>query len=156
MGATDLFAAEPACPPVRIARTGHLSGRRLRRALDYIQAHLTDDLRLEDIAAAANLSASHFARKFKLTTGLTPHRYLMKTRVERVKELLLQHHKTLTEIASEAGFSDQSHMSNVFRRFTGSTPREFRDVWKSTLTIPPPNSNAVVLAAKKSVLRESR
>ncbi len=127
MGATDLFlGAETAFPLTRMARTGQLSGRRLQRAIDYIQAHLTGDVRIEHIATAAGLSVFHFARTFKKTTGLTPHGYLMMTRVERAKVLLVEYDKTLAEIASDLGFSDQSHMTNVFKRFTGATPRKFR------------------------------
>lgn len=127
MGATNLLlGVETAFPLTRIARPGHLSGRRLQRAIDYIHAHLSSDVRIEHLATAAGLSVFHFARTFKKTTGLTPYGYLMMTRVERAKVLLLKYDKTLAEIASELGFSDQSHLSNVFKRFTGATPRKFR------------------------------
>jgi AraC family transcriptional regulator len=151
MGATDLFLAVSArYPQARIARAGRLSGRRLQRAIDYIHAHLIGDVRLGDIATAAGLSVFHFARTFKKTTGLTPHAYLMKARVERAKELLLEYDKTLVEIASETGFSDQSHMSRVFRRFTGATPSEFRDGWSRPLTIPLLSRGVASLAGHSS------
>lgn len=94
--------------------------------MEYMHAHLPESVRLEDIAAAVGLSPFHFARLFRSTTGFTPHRYLMLARVERAKAMLLQCDRTMTEIASEAGFSDQSHMSKVFRHLTGCSPARFR------------------------------
>lgn len=127
MGATDPFLMAVICADARIARTGRLSGARLQRAMEYLRLHLSEHVRVEDLAAAANLSAFHFARLFKRTTGLTPHRFVMKARVEKAKQLLLTQKRTLTEIATECGFSDQSHMSRAFRRWTGMTPRAFRE-----------------------------
>jgi AraC family transcriptional regulator len=94
--------------------------------MEYMHAHLTESVRIEDVAAAAGLSPFHFARLFRSTTGITPHRYLMLARVERAKAMLLQCDRTMTEIATEAGFSDQSHMSKVFRRLMGCSPTRFR------------------------------
>jgi len=127
MNTTTPCATQARYLDTRIAATGCLSGRRLRRAIDYVHAHLQENVRLEDIAAAAGLSAFHFSRAFKSTIGLTPHGYLMFVRVERAKALLSRCDRTMTEIAAEAGFSDQSHMSKVFRRLTGCTPTEFRN-----------------------------
>lgn len=127
MGATDLFVSAGEYAEKRIAHTGHLSGRRMQRAAEYIRLHLSENIRLDDMAAAAGLSAFHFARMFKKTTGITPHRYLMKMRLEKAKVLLRQCERSLTEIAAECGFWDQSHMSRVFRRFTGVSPVAYRD-----------------------------
>ncbi|MBI3529131.1 MAG: helix-turn-helix transcriptional regulator [Betaproteobacteria bacterium] len=112
-----------------VAVMGQLSRRRLSRAMEYIHANLAEGVRTEDVASAAGLSAFHFARAFKRTTGMTPYRFLVMARVERVKKLLRKSETCLAEIAVEAGFVDQSHMTNVFRRSTGMTPHAFRNAW---------------------------
>jgi AraC family transcriptional regulator len=107
--------------------SGRLSRRRLARAITYIQDHLHENVRLDDIAAAAGLSVYHFSRAFRTTTGASPYRYLLRCRVEKVRELLGDDGRTLAGIAVDAGFADQSHMCNVFKRLTGTTPKGFRD-----------------------------
>lgn len=93
MGGIDFFLTTAAYAETRIARTGRLSGRRLQRAIEYIRLHLSENVRLDNVAAAAGLSSFHFARMFKKTTGLTPHRYLMKARVKRAESLLREYEK---------------------------------------------------------------
>jgi len=100
--------------------------RGVYRALDYIHANLAGTVRLEDMASAARMSVFHFSRTFRKTTGTGPHRYLVHARVERVKDLLLSSDQSLAAIADESGFSDQSHMSKVFKKFTGISPKTFR------------------------------
>jgi AraC family transcriptional regulator len=100
--------------------------RAVRRAIEFIQANLAGDIRLADIAAAAGQSLFHFSRTFRATTGLTPYRYLTQARIERAKTLLRESDLPLVAIADEAGFSDQSHMSKIFKRLTGWTPKAFR------------------------------
>jgi AraC family transcriptional regulator len=103
-----------------------LSQRRLLRAIAYMRAHIAGVITLHDIARDANLSVYHFARAFRNTTGITPYRYLLGCRIEKVRELLPDCDMPLAEVAALAGFADQSHMCNVFKRLTGETPREFR------------------------------
>jgi AraC family transcriptional regulator len=75
----------------------------------------------------ARLSAYHFARQFKATTGLPPHQYVILRRVERAKRLLREGtDSSLAEIAAQAGFYDQSQFSHHFKRLVGVTPRQFR------------------------------
>ncbi|MGH8631354.1 MAG: helix-turn-helix domain-containing protein [Burkholderiales bacterium] len=146
MNATEPFATVVGYPETRIARTGRLSGRRLQRVIAYVHAHLAENVCLQNMAVAAGLSPFHFARLFKSTTGFTPHGYLVRIRVERVKELLSRCDRTMTEIAAEAGFADQSHMSKVFRRVMGGTPTEFRD----TSTVPGQSGPLAVAAPPPS------
>lgn len=127
MGGIDLFFVPAENAHSRIAHTGFLSGRRMQRAAQHVRLHLSENIRLEDMAAAAGLSAFHFSRMFKKTTGLTPHRYLMNARLEKAKALLRECERSLTEIAAECGFWDQSHMSKVFRRLAGISPVQYRD-----------------------------
>jgi AraC family transcriptional regulator len=107
---------------------GPLPRRKLRAVVDYIHANLDANLTLEQIAAAAHLSAYHFARQFKAATGMPPYQYVIARRVERARQLL-QHggdESSLAEIALRAGFSDQSQFSNHFKRVAGVTPMQFR------------------------------
>ena len=113
-------------PPAR--RTyGALPQGKLRAVVEYIEEHLEATLTLEQMAAAAHLSACHFARRFKAATGLPPHQYVLTRRVERAKELLRAGTDvSLAEVALRAGFSDQSQLSRHFKRLVGVTPGQFR------------------------------
>lgn len=118
---------------LRVISIGRIPRRAVRRAIDYIHANFAENIRLGDIAGAASLSAFHFSRTFRKSTGMAPYRYLMLIRVERVKELLRESEQSLAAIADEAGFSDQSHMTKIFKRFAGTTPKAFRESWQTGL-----------------------
>jgi AraC family transcriptional regulator len=105
---------------------GGLPKLRLSRVLDYIHANLDRDIHLDELANIAGLSSFHFAKLFKLSTGTSPHQYMLQRRVERAKELLHDPQMSLTQISLETGFSDQSHLTNVFRRLQGVTPSRYR------------------------------
>jgi len=105
---------------------GGLPRLRLNRVLDYIHANLDRDLHLSELADAAGLSAFHFAKLFKRSTGISPHQYILQRRLDRAKELLCNPQMSLSEVSQHAGFADQSHLTNVFRRFVGVTPAKFR------------------------------
>jgi AraC family transcriptional regulator len=113
-------------PPAR--RTyGALPSGKLRAVIEYIEEHLDADLTLEQMAAPAYLSPCHFARRFKATTGLPPHQYVLARRVERARQFLQQDvDLSLAEVAVRAGFSDQSQFSHHFKRLVGVTPGQFR------------------------------
>ncbi len=109
---------------------GRLSAFQLRRVVDLIQADLAGELPLESLAAAANVSPFHFARLFRRTVGLAPHQYVLHQRVDRAKALLRapgRDRRPLAQVAVEAGFFDQAHLTHAFRRVTGTTPRRFAD-----------------------------
>jgi AraC family transcriptional regulator len=103
-----------------------LPARQLRRALDYIGDNLASDLSLEEMAGAANLSPYHFARLFKESTGLPPHQYVIRERVERAKGLLAGTDRPVGEVARLCGFATQSHLARHFGRLVGATPARFR------------------------------
>jgi AraC family transcriptional regulator len=108
-------------------RDGTLPRGRLRAVLEYIEEHLDAAPTLTEIAAAAGLSAHHFARQFKAATGLPPHQYVITRRVERAKRLLREGtDPSLAEVAAAAGFYDQSQLSRHFKRLVGVTPSQFR------------------------------
>jgi AraC family transcriptional regulator len=106
--------------------SNRLSRGRMQRVRDYIDAHLDDRLTLADLAGVACLSPYHFSRSFKLALGINPQQYLIQRRLERAKTLMLRTNHPLAWVAQEAGFSDQSHLTSVFRRQIGMTPGQFR------------------------------
>lgn len=98
----------------------------LRRAVDYIEEHCTRAIRLEELAALTGLSQSHFSHAFKASTGLPPHQWQTRVRLERAKELLLKSHLPLTTVAVETGFADQAHFTRVFRKHVGTAPASWK------------------------------
>lgn len=105
---------------------GGLASWQLQHARDFIIANLAGDPSISEVASECGLSASYFARAFKQTTGISPHRWLTKQRVERAKELLEDRAWTLTDIAQICGFVDQSHFTRVFSRYEGHSPGRWR------------------------------
>jgi AraC family transcriptional regulator len=101
-------------------------GVRLERAKDYIEANLARTLSLDSIAEAAALSPYHFARTFKSALGLSPHRYVIRRRIEQAKVLLVSTSMPLLEVGRHVGIPNQSHFTTHFRKLVGCTPREFR------------------------------
>jgi AraC family transcriptional regulator len=98
-----------------------------RRVVELIKENLDKDVAVSDLAAAIGVSAAHFARLFKASFGVSPHRFIMWERVARAKELLAQSHWSVGYIGVELGFSSHSHFTKVFHSFVGVTPRQFRD-----------------------------
>jgi AraC-like DNA-binding protein len=112
--------------PIAIPRIrGGLSPKTLRRVQDHIATNLGQKITNEALAQVAKLSPSHFARAFKDSQGMAPHRYILECRVKRTQELLATD-LPLSEIAVEVGFSDQSHLTRWFREFVGVTPGSYR------------------------------
>jgi AraC family transcriptional regulator len=101
---------------------GRLAPWQLRRATEYILEHLSEAVRLQDLAAVADLSQSQFGRAFKASTGLSPHRWQLHARISKAKELLLAGSLTQAEIALATGFAEQSHFCRVFKRMVGASP----------------------------------
>jgi AraC-like DNA-binding protein len=105
---------------------GGLAPWQFRRASAFIDAHLDSECSLSALAKECRLSASHFARAFRQSTGMPPHRWVMRRRVERAKELLLEGELDLVQIALSCGFSDQSHFIRNFGRSEGHSPGKWR------------------------------
>jgi AraC family transcriptional regulator len=118
-------ASAPRLPARRRERA--LPRRKLRAVLEYIEEHLDTSLTLEQLGAVAQLSAYHFARQFKVATGVPPHQYVIGRRVGRAQQLLRDSDdRSLADVAAGAGFSDQSQLSTHFKRVVGVTPGHFR------------------------------
>ena len=105
---------------------GGLTQRQLIQVLDYIDAHLDQEIRLTNLAELIGMSQFHFSHLFKQSLGISPYQYLLQQRVERAKQLLRQTDRLIVEIALECGFSSHSHLSKQFRQLTGMTPKFFR------------------------------
>ncbi|HEY9736033.1 MAG TPA: AraC family transcriptional regulator [Trichocoleus sp.] len=106
--------------------SGGLSAAQLRQVIDYIQAHLEQDLGLSELAALLPMSPHYFAQLFKQSTGFSPHQYILQCRVKRAKELLHHTRQPIADIAFQVGFSHQSHLNRHFKRLIGVTPKQFR------------------------------
>jgi len=96
------------------------------RAKLFIAQHQDEGVSLRQVAAAVNTSAFYFCKMFKQATGLTFTDYLARTRIEKVKNLLLNPHKRISEVAYETGFQSLSQFNRVFRRVTGRSPSAWR------------------------------
>lgn len=105
------------------------TARDRRRAVEaalWIEEYSADELSLEAAAREANLSAFHFLRLFSKVLGVTPHQYLMRTRLRRAARLLADGNLPVTEVALEAGIADLSNFVRSFRRAAGTSPGAFR------------------------------
>ena len=105
--------------------TGGLSPRHIKLIREMVVEEITDKLSIEKLAASVNLSPYHFARMFKLSFGESPANYITRVRVDTTKRLL-KGPDSLAQVSSQAGFSQQSHMSHHFKRNTGMTPGSYR------------------------------
>lgn len=108
------------------------ASRRPGRTLDidrlerYVHEHLDQRLSVSDLARTACLSEAHFTERFRVQTGLTPYQFIMRRRLDRVRELTLTTDLPLAEIAEVTGFANQSALSHAFRRRFGHPPVELR------------------------------
>ncbi len=98
----------------------------LRTALAYVDDNLAENLSLAEIAREVYISPYHFSRMFKLSTGLSPHQYVIRQRIERAKALLMNTELPVGVVAQEVGFASPSHFTQQFRRLVGVSPSSFR------------------------------
>jgi AraC-like DNA-binding protein len=111
-------------------RRAAIAPYRLRRAIQYLDANLCGDVRLEDIASCAGLSPAHFCRQFKRALGVSPRRYVLEKRIQRAMELILNAESSLVEVALAVGFSSQSHFTVTFKKLAGIPPRQYRERYR--------------------------
>ena len=108
------------------ADIGTLPGCRLGRVIEYIQQNLDKGLSLAELAGVVYMSPYHFARLFKRSTGMPPHRFVIRQRIDRARACLAGPDLPIAEISRMVGFRTASHFSTVFRCVTGVTPGGYR------------------------------
>ena len=108
------------------SKTDSLAPHRLRRVLDYIEAHLAEDLALADLAGVAATSPFHFSRAFHLATGLSPYRFVIERRLETARVLLLTSTLSLEDIRLACGFSSKRQFGVLFKKALGLGPKRYR------------------------------
>jgi AraC family transcriptional regulator len=99
---------------------------RLKRVLTYIDANIGAPITLANLAATAGLSRMYFAKQFRAATGLRPHDYVLRKRIERAQQMLAARSDALVDIALSVGFQTQAHFTTVFRKIVGHTPCQWR------------------------------
>jgi AraC-like DNA-binding protein/ligand-binding sensor protein len=99
----------------------------VRRARAYILANQADPIDLAKVAQAMHVSTFYFCKMFKKATGLTFTEYLSRVRVEKAKNLLLNPHLRISEIAYDVGFQSLTHFNRVFRQVVGQSPSDYRE-----------------------------
>ena len=108
---------------------GGLGPTRLRSLKELVHAKIGDELTLTEMAQSVELSPAHFSRMFRKSTGETPHRFVLRNRIERAKEMLRAPEARVLDVAVACGFKTQQHFARVFRHVCGSSPREYRLEW---------------------------
>jgi RpiB/LacA/LacB family sugar-phosphate isomerase len=112
---------------------GGLQPRRLQRVFAHIRENVARDLSVTELAEVVGMSQYYFSKLFKMSTGITPHQYVMRQRVERAQEFLRESRVGLADIATQVGFQTQSHFTSVFRRLVGATPKHYRMLHQPSL-----------------------
>jgi len=125
---------EARCP--RTGRRG-LGDWQANRVTAYIDLHIAETIRIEELAAQVKLSAGHFARAFAIRFSLSPYAFIMKRRVEHAQHLMTVSDAHLSAIASDCGLADQAHLTRLFKRFEGKTPTQ----WRREATLVTPTAN---------------
>jgi AraC-like DNA-binding protein len=103
-----------------------LAAWQLKRVREFLREASHQRVTLAELAAVARLSPFHFSRAFRATTGVPPHRYQMRLRIERAKALLESSEKSIGEVAADVGYANQSYFARLFQAEVGTTPARYR------------------------------
>jgi AraC family transcriptional regulator len=122
----DMLRARPATIGVAKRAGSELPACRLRRVTQYIQENLQRELRLAELSALVHMSPYHFARLFRRSIGMPPHKFVVRCRIDAARTLLAARRSPIAEIAQLVGFRTQSHFTTTFRRVIGLTPSAYR------------------------------
>jgi len=118
-------AADPNDPRLKPVRGG-LTGRQLRRIKEFVDAHISKEIGISELAGLIGLSQFHFIRAFRHSVGLSPYQYVLSERISVAKEMLSESDLSIADVALAVGFSGASQLNRVFRKLIGVTPAAFR------------------------------
>ena len=130
---------------------GGLAPWQAQRVIKHIDGALAAKIRIGDLAAITRLSASYFARAFKCSFGETPYGYILRRRLQRAQEMMLTTEESLCQIALGCGFSDQAHMTKLFRQFVGHSP----GAWRRSLRSQPEEAKASPNGGPSALVRQA-
>jgi AraC family transcriptional regulator len=122
----ELIRLERTTPGAARSLRGGLPVRKQKRVVEFIEEHLAEDISLATLAELVDLSLYHFARAFRQSFGVPPHRYHMARRMVRAQNLLHRSALPVTQIGLQIGFRETSSFTRAYRKFAGVTPSEFR------------------------------
>ncbi|AUT03025.1 AraC family transcriptional regulator [Nostoc sp. CENA543] len=125
--ATHLLTKFTAHQPKVSEYSDGLPHQKLKQVLDYIEANLTEKIKLEDLAKVSGVSVFYFARQFKQSMGIQPHQYVLRRRIEYAKHLLKSSDYSVARVAAECGFANPSHLSRHFYKLVKMSPGDFRN-----------------------------
>lgn len=108
-------------------KTKKIGHRSIQKVIEYINAYYAQNINLTELSTVAGVSPYHFTRIFDKELGITPHAYLIQTRIKKARQLLFSH-KKLVDIAMDTGFNDQSHLNRRFKQILGVTPQQYRNI----------------------------
>lgn len=111
-----------------------LPPNRLRTVLEFIHRQLNGELSLSNMATRVQMSPQHFANLFRKSTGLAPHQYVQRERLETARRLLVETNRPIADIAFEVGFASQSHFTDVFHKMLGTPPSRYRHQFSHVIT----------------------
>ena len=111
-----------------------LGRSQLRQVLEYIEAHLGEQIAVADVAKVAGVSLFHFSRLFRNATGVAPYAFVTERRLQRAAERLQQSDDPVAQVAVDLGFTSASHFNRMFTKSTGYSPVKFRQIWRKPAT----------------------
>jgi len=112
----------------KLAMRQEIAPWRLKRCLDFVDAHISRSITLADLGQIACLSPMHLGAQFKKAVGMTPHSYILQRRIDRAKRLLLSSDDSAAAIGNAVGFANPAHFCTVFRKAVGHTPARWREM----------------------------
>jgi len=141
----------------RKTKISALPNWRLKRAVAHIDANIAEPISLGDVADAAGLTRMYFAAQFRAATGVRPHEFILRRRIECAQEMLLNSGTALVEIALSVGFQTQAHFTTVFKKIVGQTPHRWREANLRCASRPVTRTtNRPVLVPDCAVLERAR
>jgi AraC family transcriptional regulator len=122
----ELIRLERAPPEMAQPLRGGLPARHQKRVMEFVEEHLAEDISLAALAELVDLSLYHFARAFKQSFGVPPHRYHVTRRMDRARSLLQKSALSVTQIGIQIGFRETSSFTRAYRKFSGVSPSQYR------------------------------